>query len=106
VLFFAINSSGPALSGVRGTPVRQVATTKTYSGAIAGMYRIYQTDLGVDVMRGVGVADRVRDVTTSQWSSVRRALRRQPAIDFRDRLSLASSNGFSAVKAGPFNQDS
>jgi len=51
------------LSGLRGTPVRQVATTKTYSGAIAGMYRIYQTDLGVDVMRGVGVADRVRDVT-------------------------------------------
>jgi hypothetical protein len=32
-----------------------------------------------------------------QWPSVRRALRRQPATDLRDRHSLASSNGFSAV---------
>jgi hypothetical protein len=51
------------LSSLRGTPVRQTTTTRTYSGAVAGMYRIYQTDQGVDVMRGVGVADRVQNVT-------------------------------------------
>jgi hypothetical protein len=50
------------LRGLRGTPVRQLATTRTYSGAVAGMHRIYETDQGIDVMRGIGVADRVQEI--------------------------------------------
>jgi hypothetical protein len=46
----------------RSTPTRQVTVTNVYSGAIARYYRIYRTDQGVDVMRGVGLADRVESV--------------------------------------------
>jgi hypothetical protein len=37
--------------------------TNVYSGAKAGYYRIYRTDQGVDVMRGLGVADRMESVS-------------------------------------------
>jgi hypothetical protein len=47
----------------RSTPTRQVTVTNVYSGAKAGYYRIYRTDQGVDVMRGVGLADRVESVS-------------------------------------------
>jgi hypothetical protein len=46
----------------RATPVRQVAESKVYAGS-TGAHRIYQTDQGVDVMRGIGVTDRVQSIT-------------------------------------------
>jgi len=45
----------------RATPVRQVMESKVYAGSTGG-YRIYQTDQGVDVMRGIGVTDRVQSI--------------------------------------------
>jgi hypothetical protein len=53
----------------RSTPTRQVTVTNVYSGANAGYYRIYRTDQGVDVMRGVGVADRVESVSVRTTGS-------------------------------------
>ena len=47
----------------RSTPKRQVTVSNVYSGASAGYYRIYRTDQGVDVMRGVGLPDRVESVS-------------------------------------------
>jgi hypothetical protein len=47
----------------RSTPVRQVTTSKVYSGSIAGSFRIYHTDQGIDVMRGAGITDRVQSVS-------------------------------------------
>jgi len=47
----------------RSTPARQVTVTNVYSGANAGYYRIYRTDQGVDVMRGVGLTDRVESIS-------------------------------------------
>jgi hypothetical protein len=48
---------------VRATPVRQVTVSNVYSGANAGSYRIYRTDQGIDVMRGVGLTGRVESVS-------------------------------------------
>lgn len=47
------------VTGVRGVPVRLVGSANVYSGKVPGFYRVYQTDQGADVMRGVGVVDRV-----------------------------------------------
>jgi hypothetical protein len=46
----------------RATPVRQVMESKVYSGS-TGAHRIYQTDQGVDVMRGAVITDRVQSIT-------------------------------------------
>jgi hypothetical protein len=51
------------LQYTRSTPTRQVITQNVYSGANAGFYRIYRTDQGVDVMRGVGLTDRVESIS-------------------------------------------
>jgi hypothetical protein len=51
------------LSYARATPVRQITVSNVYAGAVAGFYRIYHTNQGVDVMRGSGVVDRVQSVS-------------------------------------------
>lgn len=47
----------------RSTPIRQVTVSNVYSGAKSGFFRIYRTDQGADVLRGVGVTDRVESVS-------------------------------------------
>ena len=47
----------------RSTPMRQVTVSNVYSGAKAGFFRIYRTDQGADVLRGVGLTDRVESVS-------------------------------------------
>jgi hypothetical protein len=51
------------LSYARSTPMRQVTTSKVYSGANAGFHRIYRTDQGVDAMRGAGLTNRVESIS-------------------------------------------